>query len=357
MAGPNSSNANPVGLILMYHRIAYPQSDPWRLAVSPPHFAEHLEVLRGVGVVLPLAEAVKAIQCRELRAGTIVVTFDDGYADNFYKALPLLERYDMPATVFLTTGYIGSTREFWWDALERIMLEPDLLPAELRLAVSGRTSEWLLGEAHHYTGEERRSDREWFAARHGTPSKRYELYRAVHRLLQPLAEGERRATLDSLSGWARVDNSARDSHRCLSRDEVAALGRRELIELGAHTVTHPLLPGLPQTLQSAEVRESKVELEQLLGHPVKSFAYPYGLYAADTVTLVRHEGFSSACSIAAGVLNRETDLFSLPRIKVQDWDGDTLARILHCRFTPIAMVSRHEDRATDGAAAPGDAVL
>ncbi|MGB7043843.1 MAG: polysaccharide deacetylase family protein [Methylocella sp.] len=184
--------SNAVGLILMYHRIGEFQSDPRGLAVSPRHFAEHLEVLRKHSQPQPLAQMVNAIQHQVLPwVKALAVTFDGGYADNFYNAAPLLNRYDVPATVFLTCGYIGGTGEFWWDALERILLGPEVLPAELHLTAAGRTSEWSLGEARHYAQDVRRSDRERFAARYGTASGRYELYRAVHRVLQPLGEEER----------------------------------------------------------------------------------------------------------------------------------------------------------------------
>jgi peptidoglycan/xylan/chitin deacetylase (PgdA/CDA1 family) len=324
---PQPSNA--AGLILMYHRIGELQSDPWGLAVSPRHFAEHLEVLRKHAQPRPLAQTVNAIQHQGLPGGrTLVVTFDDGYADNLYNAAPLLDRYDVPATVFLTTGYIGGAREFWWDALERILLGPEVLPAELRLAAAGRISEWSLGEARYYAQDTLRNDRKRFAARHGTPSGRYEFYREVHRVLQPLGEEERRSALNDLSDWGGVTMSARESHRCLSPDDVMALARLELIELGAHTVTHPALPALPEASQREEIRQCKLELEQLLGRPVTSFAYPYGQYTAETAALVREEGFSSACSTQAGFVNQQTDLFCLPRMRVEDWDGERLARML-----------------------------
>lgn len=329
---PQPSNA--IGLILVYHRIIELQSDPWGLAVSPRHFVEHLEVLRKHSQPLPLMQTVNAIQHRALPWGrTLVVTFDDGYADNLYIAAPLLDRYDVPATVFLTSGYIGGGREFWWDALERILLGPEVLPPELRITAAGRISEWSLGEARYYAQDVRRSDRKRFAARHGRPSGRYELYRAVHRVLQPLDDKERVSVLNDLSDWGGVTMSARESHRCLSPDDVMALARRELIELGAHTVTHPGLPALPEASQREEIRQCKLELEQLLARPVTSFAYPYGQYAAETVALVREEGFSCACSTQAGVVNRETGLFCMPRMKVEDWDGERLARMLSDWFS------------------------
>jgi Polysaccharide deacetylase len=140
--------------------------------------------------------SVKALQRQGLPGGRpLVITFDDGYADNLYNAAPLLDRYDVPATLFLATGYIDGAREFWWDALERMLLEPEVLPAELHLTAAGRTWEWSLGEeARHYAYDARRSDREWFVTRRAAPSGRCELYRAVHRALLPLGEGDRKTS-------------------------------------------------------------------------------------------------------------------------------------------------------------------
>src|SRR5262249_25579486 len=135
------------GLILLYHRVAEVQSDPWLLSVTPGHFAEQLTVLRKLGRPTRLRHLAQS-----LREGTrlyrpLVITFDDGYADNLYKAKPLLERYEIPATVFLTAGYLGQDREFWWDELERLLLQAETLPRALSLNINGRTYHWDLGDA------------------------------------------------------------------------------------------------------------------------------------------------------------------------------------------------------------------
>jgi peptidoglycan/xylan/chitin deacetylase (PgdA/CDA1 family) len=76
----------------------------------------------------------------------VAVTFDDGYADNLLNGKPLLECYDVPVTVFVTSGYVGAGREFWADELERLFLQPGTLRQELCLAIKGRTHQWDLGE-------------------------------------------------------------------------------------------------------------------------------------------------------------------------------------------------------------------
>lgn len=317
------------GLILMYHRIDELQSDPWGLAVSPRHFAEHLEVLRYYAQPRSLIQMVNALRHQRLAKGkTVVVTFDDGYADNWYNAAPLLDRYEIPATVFLTSGYIGGDREFWWDTLEQILLGPETLPAELCLNAGPNTWEVSLGDARYYRQDSRQSDRIWRATKDGAASKRYEFYRTIYRALHPLNETERQTALNNLNAWAGIHMGARESHRCLSRDEVMSLKRLGLIELGAHTVTHPSLPAIPEGNQSEEIRNCKLELEQLLDQSVTNFAYPYGHYGAKTMALVREAGFSSACSTTPGVVNERSDLFNLPRIKVEDWDGEGMSRML-----------------------------
>jgi peptidoglycan/xylan/chitin deacetylase (PgdA/CDA1 family) len=259
--------------------------------VSPERFAEHLELLRKFGQPRPLTQTAYALRHNELFERTLVLTFDDGYVDNLNNAAPLFERYDAPATIFLASGYIGSAREFWWDELERMLLGPVRLPGELRVTASGRLCIWSLGEACEYTDDERRSDRAWGLDKRGALSKRGEFYRAVHRVLQPLD------------------------------DEAVALKNSDLIELGAHTVTHRVLSGLPEEAQRQEIRQSKADLERLLGTPVLNFAYPYGQYSERTAALVREEGFVSACSTQAGVLTEDSDLFALPRVKIGDWDA------------------------------------
>src|SRR5262245_25101756 len=93
-------------LILLYHRVVDLPSDLHSLQVTPRHFAEHLAVLRQYGRPIRLQQLAAALRQGNLPQRAVIVTFDDGYADNFYNARSVLERHDTPATVFLTTGYV-----------------------------------------------------------------------------------------------------------------------------------------------------------------------------------------------------------------------------------------------------------
>jgi peptidoglycan/xylan/chitin deacetylase (PgdA/CDA1 family) len=113
------------------------------------------------------------------------------------------------------------------------------------------------------------------------------------------------------------------------------LAEGELVEIGAHSVTHSVLSVLPSAAQRSEIRQSQACLHELLARPVTSFAYPHGLrsdYTLETVAMVREAGFECACAAFAGACRRGSDLFQLPRCMVSNVDGDEFARRLENWF-------------------------
>jgi peptidoglycan/xylan/chitin deacetylase (PgdA/CDA1 family) len=316
------------GLILMYHRIAELNSDPWGLSVSPTHFAEHLDVLRTSGSVVSLPDLVQALRRGHPPRRPVVVTFDDGYADNVDTAKPLLEKYEIPATVFLATGAIDSGREFWWDELERVLLEPRDLPRVLDLRRAHCSYRCELGADATYNTDAYLKNRLWRTWEE-PPTARHTLYYELWRRLYPLTHGQKRALLDELLNWAGVQSLMRPTHRLVSLDEVKQLGGTSLIEVGAHTVTHPALPELPLESQREEIQQSKSFLEEALNRPVSCFAYPHGNHEASTVSVVHAAGFTSACTTALGTVSRQSDCLALPRFQVLDWNGDEFRSRIH----------------------------
>ena len=298
-------------------------ADP-RLCVTPSRFAEHLEVLRQYARPTRLQQLSQALSHKSLPDRSVVVTFDDGYADNLHNAKPLLERYGIPATVFVITGYIGREREFWWDELDRLFLQPGTLPAKLDLSVNGNTYHWQLDEAENYSEETPRRQRRWRPGEEAHSSY-FSLHASLWKLLRIMAEGERQWALHELRKWVGANEVVRPSHRPLSSEEVVALNQGGLVEVGAHTVTHPALRRLSPHLQRDEILGSKTRLEEILDRPVTSFSYPYGVLSTQTADIVRETGFSCAFSTVADIVRLSSDRFQLPRFEVQDWDGDQFA--------------------------------
>lgn len=315
-------------LVLMYHRVVDLPSDPQLLGVAPSHFAEHIEILRKRYRPVSLLHLASALRERKLPRRAVVVTFDDGYADNLHNAKPLLERHDIPATVFVTTGHIANRYEFWWDELDRLLLQPGAIPATLHLTINGNSRDWQIGAGGVYTEDDYRRYRSWHIEQPSDPGPRQRLYRSLYQLLHALSQAERQKVRDELRVWAAAEPSGRPTHRTLTREEVIQLGTGELIEVGAHTVTHPVLAALPVPVQRDEIQRSKADLEQVLGRPVTSFAYPHGSGTAETVAIVREAGFVCACSSHPDMVWRDADPFQVPRVVVRDWDGDTFARQL-----------------------------
>jgi peptidoglycan/xylan/chitin deacetylase (PgdA/CDA1 family) len=321
----------PPALILLYHRVTELPSDPQLLCVSRQHFAEHLEILRKHGRPVPLRELTRSLPNGNLLRRRIVVTFDDGYADSLLNAKPLLERYEIPATVFVTSGYVGQEREFWWDELDRLFLHGGKLPDALRIVVNGHTHEWQLGGPADYRQHSDGVDATWNVENRRDPSPRQRVYRSLCDLLHPLPDRDQRTILETLVAWAGVERVCRPTHRALTPHEVFQLAAGGLVEVGSHTLTHPVLSGLPEASQKDEIEGSKAQLEEIVGQPVGSFAYPYGArshYTAQTVVAVRAAGYDRACSNFAGTVRRGSDPWQLPRFLVRDYDGEEFTRRL-----------------------------
>jgi peptidoglycan/xylan/chitin deacetylase (PgdA/CDA1 family) len=315
-------------MILIYHRVAEASVDPWALGVSPVHFAQQLQVLNTIANPLSLRDLVNAKSDRELPPRPVCITFDDGYADNLYAAKATLDAYHVPATVFVTTGYIGVQENLWWDELAKLIFASASTQVELSLSLNGHhyafafpPQEWEPGAP-----DPNAQWRAWEAA----PEPRQRAYVAIYGMLFKLSDTERENALEQLRrGATRGDD--RRQHRCLTANELRELASGDLVEIGAHTLTHPVLAELPLDLQEQEIVGSKRRLEALTGKNVTSFAYPYGKknhYNRQTVAAVRANGFECACSNFGGLVTRSSNRFELPRFQPMDWDGDHFADVL-----------------------------
>ena len=311
-------------VILMYHRITAAEADPYNLRVTPERFTKHLEMIREIGRPMRLAELVQSIREHKLPDRVVCVTFDDGYADNLHTAKELLERYDVPATVFVTTGPEGRSREFWWDALERVFLQPGELPDRLRLNLCDRQFEWDLGDSVRFSKEDVEHHLAWKMPDpdgnrpQSYPTERHRILFKIYRILRELNRTERYRIIDNLLELAGLDSEPRTTHRALTLDEVADLEGGGLVEVGAHTVNHLVLSKLSAEIQIEQIRRNKADLESCVGHPLKSFAYPHGLYSEASVAVVRQAGFEHACAVSFRAVRWSSDIFTLPRVAVFD---------------------------------------
>ena len=309
--------------VLMYHRVADCDLDPWNLCVSPRKFDEQLKALKGEFHILPVQDLARA----DADGKAVAITFDDGYADNLHAAAPALEHHGAPACFHLTSGALDASREFWWDELERLLLRESALPSSIDISV-GRQRVFVPGRAAEGGADLRgqiRANPPWKAGR----ETRLGFFYAVWQALRLLSERDCRLALDEMAMQLPGDGGTRASHRAMTGEEAKRLAGVAGMQIGAHSVTHAMLPSLTPEQQSAEIRDSKRQLETLLGRAVTGFAYPFGDYGPETAELVREAGFEWACTTETGGVNRRTDPFRIPRLAVEDCDGHELARSIN----------------------------
>lgn len=300
------------GLVLMYHRVASVPVDPWGLAVSPSNFADQVSTLSRHADIVPLARMRDSLRQGQSPRPVVSITFDDGYSDNLELAKPILERFRSPATVFVATGFTGRPDAFWWDRLAHAVLLPKTLPTMLQLG-DGTTG---------FTWSEARLDQ----------TARRRLHDNLWDWLDRRPEKDRLVDLDHLERWAGVGQPDRRWSRAMTETEMRKLVEGGLVDVGAHTVSHPRLTRLPREQRQAEIVDSRNDCRRMLGVEPSCFAFPNGDHDAECVGLVRDAGFAVACTSRPDLVWASGDAHAMPRVSVADCPGDTLWRQLRLRW-------------------------
>jgi peptidoglycan/xylan/chitin deacetylase (PgdA/CDA1 family) len=276
-------------MILIFHRV-HAQTDP--LAPSEPdaqRFDALLGLLRTSFRVLPLRQAVQALAQGRLPARALAITFDDGYADNAEVALPLLRKHGLVATFFVSTGFLDGAPCMWNDVIIEAVRAAPGPQAELPELAPGTL------------------------ALDSLPARQLAIERLIGhaKYLPPAQRAEFVAGLPGRLGVAAPPPAL--MMRSAQVRELHAAG----MEIGAHTVDHPILTSLDLDSARRQVSRGRERLAEIIDAPIETFAYPNGKpgrdYDASHVALVRELGFAAAVSTAPGVADRRSDPFQLPR--------------------------------------------
>ena len=294
IASPPKNNARLS--VLIFHRV-HQQSDP--LFPGEPDaefFDKAMGWMKSWFNVLPLDEAASRLKAQTLPARAAAITFDDGYADNYHVALPILKKHGLTATFFIATGFLDGGI-MWNDCV--IELARRTVLNELDLGG--------LGLGRHSTG---------------TPSQRRETINSLIARLKYLGPNERQKLVHKCVASAEV---ALPTDLMMASHEVRGL-RDAGMQIGAHTVSHPILSAIGVDEAHDEIANGKKFLEQLLGERIGLFAYPNGKpdldYLPEHVRVVRGLGFDAAVSTRHGVSTNLTDVFQITRFT--PWDRSKL---------------------------------
>jgi len=298
------------GAVLMYHRIATLPTDERHLCLAPELFRRQMAHLRRYFHPMPLEDMARAVRDGTLPDRAVAVTLDDGYLDALTAASPILTELSIPATFFINTFELGVENEFWGDRLERIFFQEPVLPGQIDLEFAGRPVKM-------------RTD---------TAEERHAAWRMVADLVYPLPHEQRMQLVHEVSEWSRVTLAPRQTHRRLVGTELVALARREGHSIGAHTTHHLQLTAHSAAVQRWEMADNKVHLERLLGQPVVTLAYPYGVHDDVTIDAARAVPFVSAVTVKPGLVRCGADLLTLPRLEVPLADVEIFESFLEEAF-------------------------
>ncbi|MBV2127713.1 polysaccharide deacetylase family protein [Arsukibacterium indicum] len=279
--------------ILIYHQVLA-EPDPMRPSEpTAAVFDWHMCLLHNYFTPLSLDQALEHLQQNTLPANAVCVTFDDGYLNNLTVAQPILAKYDIPATVYIATGFSAGTN-MWNDRV--IYLFADKNREQLNL----QGEKVMLGDWQ----QRRQLAQQWLMK------------------LKYLPIDQRLAEVDKLY---RENETAEQASLMMTPEEIKRLSATGIC-IGAHTINHPILKVLPATEQQYEIMHSKQQLEQWTGQAVKHFAYPNGVLGRDfdetAVQIVSQAGFSTAVATNWGVSDGKCSFFKLRRFT--PWDNSAL---------------------------------
>lgn len=288
------------GVILTFHHVRrepLASTDLNRILEITPDFLEAaLGQLAALDYeIIPLDDVPARLAGKAAARRFAVLTFDDGYRDNVEHALPVLQRYEAPFTVFVCTGFADGTAPIWWLDLEEAMLARPALNVQLPDGP--------------------------FVAEGRTPAARIAALRSLYWRLRGQPEVFTRNFIGRLADQAGIDTRARTRRLCLNWEGLRALAREPLVSFGAHSLSHPRLATLDAETARREIAASKAQVEAELGMPVRHFAYPVGDRASAGLReaeFCRIAGFETAVTTRPGLLfsGHAERLHALPRLSV-----------------------------------------
>ena len=284
--------------ILMYHGFFLPADKTGltifkRKQLNIEIFENHLKLFTKYCTPISLEDALLN---KNLPPNPVVLTFDDGYKNNYTHAFPLLKKYKVPATIFVTTGFIDRTDYLWTDRLEFIIYNTNSKNVDLYWENTKLTLELSTDEQMKKT-----------------------IY-TIKVLLKTLPETQKLSFLDNLQNLLRVEynwDKIPSVHLPLTWDEIREMKSSGLVSIGSHTVTHPILSKCSYEKQRRELMLSRQRIIEELGEDCTLFAYPNGEitdYNHETIGLLKKSGYMGAVTTVVGYIdNVNRDNFQLNR--------------------------------------------
>jgi peptidoglycan/xylan/chitin deacetylase (PgdA/CDA1 family) len=274
----------------MYHRVNL-QQDVFGLSITPSFFDQQLKFLTSRFKLIKLEEAVSLISMKDFTGNYVVLTFDDGYYDNYVYAFPILKKYNSPATIFVTVNGL-ETGNFDWYTFDKAILGTDKVLLDL--------TEFGFGLLDLKTR-----------------GKKIRAVQRLHHELKKCADDKRNAVTNKVIEEFLPGNKS--ERIMLTWEEAKEMQSSGLVTIGSHTLSHPILTRLTNNEAREEIVKSKIIVEEKLDCAVDLFAYPNGEvndFDGDIVEMLVNAGYYAACTTVPGAAGSGVDLYRLPRINV-----------------------------------------
>jgi len=286
-------------IVLQYNRIALLCHDPLQLAVEPWKFEEQMAYLAYNFNVISISEMKRHLEtAKPFRERTAAVTFDGGYTDILYTAKEVLERYELPATAFVNSAGIIEEKQFWWDELENLLIANHSY-GQLQIEMQDSVCCWSLN----------------------TEYDRFQAYEDLFEILSNKTPAEQKMIMEQIRTKTNMRAGEFDGHRTMNAQELKELEKGGLITIGGHTHNCVKLSSLAKWQQVEEISKNKSVLEEVLGHRVEYFSYPFGsecVCMGDTEDILEDCGYSLAFGNSHGTIKSvgEINHYDIPRVKI-----------------------------------------
>lgn len=301
-------------VVLMYHRVIpenrrpYCHSSPG-IIVQESTFRMHLALLRDHFRILSLDEFLQHMDCgMAFPRKSCLITFDDGWVDNYQTAYPILREHGVPAAIFLPFDYIGTERLFWQEELSmRLSL---LLPS--RNESDRQFLEGLMNGENVPTSEQ--------------------LLRYIQELKNS-GYGTIMTVLERVRNYQDVDSMPDHDDRYIDWRQASEMGRHG-VSFGSHCMSHRILTKLSAKEKRTEIIQSKLHLERALKCRIDSVAYPNGDFDEEVITLSSEAGYKLGFSTKRGFVSSRTHALSVPRINIHEHATQSKAMLM-CKILGV----------------------
>ena len=290
-------------LVLTYHGVLETGSENYvnRNCVSREMFEKQMLWLKRNYHPVRLSDLVEMLKGKKsLPENAVAVTFDDGFRNNYKVAFPVLKKYEIPATIFITTDFIGTKgTKLWTERIDSIIYSATI--RRLRLPVDGAEGTFDIS----------------------TPENKIKSSDRIRKLLKSKSRSERERHILALErqidGVRNFLDEMDERYAFLQWDDITQMADSGLIEIGSHTCTHSILSTLAHDEVKAELLNAKISLEAQLNRPCTLFSYPNGTekdFSRRDKSILKETGYEAAFSQIDGLNNVGEDIYALKRINI-----------------------------------------